>query len=303
MGWSAAQRGWVWPLVAGHHGRFPSFGDLRPKARTESRLRGSGDWPAARLALLEAFTKAVGYEDLQSVEPKTSPSRALQLQLSGFVVMADWIASDEDHFPGLDQLGGVSVEAARNRAGAAWEKLGLTRGWGRIVQPSAADFSVRFGVEPRHSQRLAIECAAGMARPGLMIVEAPMGEGKTKTALLCAEVLSARFGFDGVFVGMPTQATSDPMFTAVRAWVAKIDGDLAGRVALLHGKRQFNKEWQGLVEDRREADTGFAAVGEDEFGLEDLYGSVDFDPCSCVGPERGSAPHQRGWSERALGVE
>ncbi|WP_433593977.1 CRISPR-associated helicase Cas3' [Nocardia sp. CA-145437] len=283
-GWSAAQHGWVWPLVAGHHGRFPSFGDLRPKARTELRLRGGGDWPAAQLALLEAFTKAVGYEDLQAVEPKAVPSRALQLQLSGFVVMADWIASDEEHFRGLDQLGEVSAEGARKRARAAWDRLGLTGGWGRIVPPSVTDFTVRFGVEPRPSQRVAIECAAGMACPGLMIVEAPMGEGKTKTALLCAEVLSARFGFDGVFVGMPTQATSDPMFTAVRAWVAKVDKDAAGRVALLHGKRRFNKEWQGLVEAGR--DTGFAAVGEDEFGLEDLYGTSDFDPCTCDRPAR-----------------
>ncbi|MFI6367972.1 CRISPR-associated helicase Cas3' [Nocardia sp. NPDC050630] len=285
-GWAAEQRDWVWPMVAGHHGRFPSLGELRPQSRSESRLRGTGDWPRAQQALLGCFTRALGFADLAAVELKVVPSRALQLQLSGFIVMADWIASDEEHFPGRDQLVAVGVEEARSRADAAWEKLGLVRGWGRIREPSSDEFEARFGASPRPSQRVAIECAARMARPGLMIVEAPMGEGKTKTALLCAEVLAARFGFDGVFVGMPTQATSDPMFTNVRAWVAAVDKEAAGGVALLHGKRRFNKEWQRLVEAGQHAYAGFGGVGEDEFDLDDPYDSSDFDPCTSERPQR-----------------
>lgn len=284
-GWDEEHRDWVWPLVAGHHGKFPSLGGLGA-GRAEYRLRGTGDWPQAQQVLLGAFTAALGYGNLRAVEPKVAPSRALQLQLSGFIVMADWVASNEKHFQGLDRLEEVSIEEARSRAVKAWEELGLTRGWGRISEPSVDEFQVRFGVPPRPSQRVAVECAARMARPGLMIVEAPMGEGKTRTALLCAEVLAARFGFDGVFVGMPTQATSDPMFGQVRAWVEAVDAEAAGGVALLHGKRRFNKEWQRLVEAAADADAGFASVGEDEFDMEDPYGSTGFDPCTCERPTR-----------------
>ncbi|NKY33873.1 CRISPR-associated helicase/endonuclease Cas3 [Nocardia speluncae] len=284
-GWSGEHRDWVWPLVAGHHGQFPSLGDLGPGRRHEPGLRGTGDWPKAQLALLAAYTRALGYGELRDVEPRVVPSRALQLQLSGFIVMADWIASG-DHFPGIDRLDEVSIDKGRSRAVAAWAQLGLARGWGRISEPSAADFKERFDVSPRPSQRVAIECAARMARPGLMIVEAPMGEGKTRTALVCAEVLASRFGFDGVFVGMPTQATSDPMFTQVRAWVEAVAPDAAGGVALLHGKRRFNSEWQRLVESAEDADAGFVSVGEDEFGLDDPYGSSEFDPCTCERPVR-----------------
>ncbi|MFI5501012.1 CRISPR-associated helicase Cas3' [Nocardia asteroides] len=286
-GWSAVHRDWVWPLVAGHHGRFPSRGDLGPKPRSAARqLVGLGDWRNARRALLEAFTKSVGYEDLRSIEVLTVPSRALQLQWSGFVVMADWIASDEDHFHGLDQLSEADLSTARIRARTAWHKLGLRRGWGSIAEPSAADFEERFSEQPRDSQKLAIECARRMARAGLMIVEAPMGEGKTKAALMCAEVLAARFGFDGVFVGMPTQATTDPMFTAVRGWVGKVSQDAAGGVALLHGKRRYNKEWQSLLRADADSDAGFASVGEDDYGLEDPYQDAEFDPCTCDRPAR-----------------
>src|SRR5699024_3847172 len=109
-----------------------------------------------------------------------------------------------------------------------------------------------------------INAAREMAAPGLMVVEAPMGEGKTKAALAAAEVLAARFGADGVFVGMPTQATSDPMFSQLRQWVHAIDPDLASQVALLHGKRRFNKEWQSLLD----------AAGDQP---DDLYGDIDED--------------------------
>lgn len=57
-------------------------------------------------------------------------------------------------------------------------------------------------------------------------MQTPREEGKTKAALLAVEVLAARFGMDGVFVGMPTQATCDCMFTNVRRWLLALDPDL-----------------------------------------------------------------------------
>lgn len=120
-----------------------------------------------------------------------------------------------------------------------------------------------------------MQAARDMEGPGLLVVEAPMGEGKTKAALMAAEILAARFGADGVFVGMPTQATSDPMFGQVRAWLQALGrgDDLASQVALLHGKRMFNKEWRGLVEGRERVGGEFGFAGVDEFGCEgDVYG-------------------------------
>ncbi|MCP2261238.1 CRISPR-associated helicase, Cas3 family [Streptoalloteichus tenebrarius] len=273
-GWHADQVAWVWPLVAGHHGLFPSEGQLQEPRQARGELAGHSDWRRAQAAVIEVFTRELGFADLTSVQPVLAPSRATQLHLSGLVVMADWIASDEGHFKGVDDLARVSIEASRERARRAWAELGLRGGWGSRPEPGPEAFEERFAQSPRPSQRLVIEAARTMAEPGIMVVEAPMGEGKTKAALLASESLAARFGADGVFVGMPTQATSDPIFTQVRQWLGCIDPELSAQVALLHGKRMFNKEWRRLLEPSPDG-TQERFGGVDEFGMadeDDAYG-------------------------------
>ncbi len=271
-GWPPEHVDWIWPLVAGHHGVFPSDGQLQEQRKCKGQLMGTGRWPEVQRAVLEVFTRELGFADLVAVKPVRVPSRAAQLHLSGLVVMADWIASDEDHFKGEDDLGKVCLASARRRAEAAWKALALRRGWGSVSVPGPEFFQDRFGHPPRASQVMVVEAARRMEGPGLLVVEAPMGEGKTKTALAAAEVLAARFGADGIFVGMPTQATSDPMFSEVRAWLSTIDADLAAQVALLHGKRMFNKEWKALLEAAGpDPDRRFGSV--DECGM-----CIDDDP-------------------------
>jgi CRISPR-associated endonuclease/helicase Cas3 len=300
-GWAGEQVDWLWPLVAGHHGVFPTAGSLTPTSKAKGQLAGGADWSRVQAALLARFTADVGFTGgLAVVEPAHIPSRAVQLHLSGLVVMADWIASDERHFPGVDDLTQVTMAAARERAARAWERLGIRGGWGRLAEPGVEAFAKRFGGQaPRASQVMVVEAARRMPGPGLLVVEAPMGEGKTKAALLAAEVLAAKFGADGVFVGMPTQATSDPMFGNVRAWVSAIDPELASQVALLHGKRMFNKEWRTLVEDSEENwQVRFAGV--DEYGEcedDDPYGRGDADWVRARGNSSGS----RGPAEWFLG--
>ncbi|WP_431983071.1 CRISPR-associated helicase Cas3' [Streptomyces qinglanensis] len=270
--WAPQQIDWVWPLVAGHHGAFPTLRDLREPSKAKGQLKGAGRWPEVQQAVLEALTRELGFADLREVQPEVVPSRALQMQLSGLVVMADWIASDERHFTGIDDFGALSVNGARRRARRAWEALGLRGGWGTIAVPGPEAFQDRFGCSPRASQTMVVEAARRMGAPGILVIEAPMGEGKTEAALAAAEVLAARFGADGVFVGMPTQATSDPMFTRVRNWLEALDPRLAAQVALLHGKRAFNSEWKRLL-DEGGADPDGLFCGVDEYGLgDDPYG-------------------------------
>lgn len=260
-GWSEPACDWVWPLIAGHHGLVPS-GAIHEKAR---RLRGAqGDsaaWKSAQAALVYAVAEALGV-DLARLAPVAVPRRGVQLALSGLVIMADWIASS-DHFPGEFTLSKVSMSQAQQRANEAWAKLELRGGWGAAPYRRLPDMvEARFGKSARPLQAACVDLAEQMAAPGLLIIEAPMGEGKTEGALAAAEVLGRRFGYDGVFVGMPTQATSDPMFERVLRWANRVDRGLP--VGLLHGKRMFNARWNELQQR-----THFAGI--DDFGCADEY--------------------------------
>lgn len=268
-GWCHSTRAWVWPLLAGHHGAFPDKGAVKPPKRA---LHGRGpEWAGVQEALVALVTAVSGYESLAAVEPSGTPARAFQLALSGLVIMADWIASDDQHFRGIDNLEAVSIEGARERAERAWAVLGLRRGWGRLASIPDDPVSARFGLEARPVQRAVVEAAASLPVSGIIVVEAPTGEGKTEAALAAAEVLASRFGADGVYVGMPTQATSDPMLHRVGAWANEVSPGI--QIALLHGKRRFNPEWRALLK-RRDARLQAPAVefSTDEHDLRDDYG-------------------------------
>lgn len=88
-----------------------------------------------------------------------------------------------------------------------------------------------------------------MPTPGLMIIEAPMGVGKTEAALMAVEVLAERTGATGCFVALPTQATSNAMFARVLGWLERVpDGSGIGEqtVALVHGKAALNDDLRRL---------------------------------------------------------
>lgn len=290
--WEAEAVQWVWPLVAGHHGIVPSLAVYRGSGAGERELHGSGpEWRAVQAAVLELFTRCLGYPGLAAVSPAAVPSKADQLCLAGLIVKADWIASDTrgGRFRGLARLEEVSLGGARERAGEGWRALRLRGGWGQLPLPPKGDLvRRRFGSAARGSQSVLVKVAREMPAPGLLFVEAPMGEGKTRGMLAAVEVLASRFGADGLFLGMPTQATCDPMYKIVREWVRGFAPDLVDHVALLHGKRMFNPTWRKLWKKGEGLPEEWGgSIGEDQFGV-DEYG---------MGNEYGAA----GWAREASG--
>jgi CRISPR-associated endonuclease/helicase Cas3 len=287
-GWDTEALSWIVPLVTGHHGMVPAT-DRYLRQPRHGHGQGAA-WSATQRDLVLAVTGALGI-DLRRVRPTSTPPRAVQLAFSGAVIMADWIASG-DHFIGVERLDEVSITAARDRATVAWQRLGLRGGWRDRSCLSPPDaFRIRFEQPARPVQVVTLRTAEAMPGPGLIIVEAPMGEGKTEAALAAAELLARRFGADGVFVGMPTQATSDAMFSRVLDWAQSIDPDTP--IGLLHGKRRFNRDWQELRRHLR-----FHEIDDrDDYGCADAYGTQSpglddhqpvMAPCEWfLGPKRG----------------
>jgi CRISPR-associated endonuclease/helicase Cas3 len=232
----------------------------------------SGVWSTAQNAVLDVIGRSLGFEQLPP-EPVSTPTKAQQLHLLGLVIMADWIASNSDVLPSVWDLDSVSLDAARARARAGWDALGLRGGWRELAEPDGDVVQRRFGFESRPFQSLVVDAARRTPRPSLILVEAPMGEGKTEAALAAAEILAARFGADGIFVGMPTQATSDPMYHRVRAWADEVQSGLP--VALLHGRARFNPEWMAALAaaEARVSDHPNRR-DQDEFEMDDPYSAA-----------------------------
>ncbi|MEV6730754.1 CRISPR-associated helicase Cas3' [Streptomyces sp. NPDC051364] len=287
--WDRRQVDWVCPMVSGHHGTLRGA-TMQDVAHARGDAHGkTPQWAAVQGHIVEVFTRALGYDSLADVQPVAVPTRAEQLALLGFVIMADWIASDAAHFPGIPELARVSLSRARRRASNAWKERRLGGGLRHLQPTTGTDLiKLRFGHDARASQTLAVDVVRAMTAPGLVIIEAPMGEGKTKTALAAAEVMAEKFGLSGVFVGMPTQATSDPMFTTVRAWAAEAEPGIEDGAVLLHGKRAFNPEWKAMItEDWSTADARFRTVQEDDDCGCERQGPADW----YLGPKRGLLAH------------
>ena len=184
------------------------------------------------------------------------------------LVIADWLASNEDYFPlrprPVDETGKLSIEGYPELT-ADQQRDRVRRAWKRAAFPSplripathtgeAADFyRHRFGwpasYRPTEAQRAAVEIAT-REDPDLMIVEAPPGSGKTELAFAAAEVLMRARGLQGVFVALPTQATTNAMFERVTAWLTSILGDEPQKlgIQLAHGKNSLNESFVKLLE-------------------------------------------------------
>ncbi len=255
--------GWRWllPLIAGHHGV------IRDRALADSEIDLGPDraWREVQAELVRMVLTELGAE-LAALDPPGRPPLAHQLAVAGWLSACDWIASS---LPGHHDAATVGIALARARAAGRWPELELTRGWtGRQLSTAADVIEHRFGRAARPSQALVMDAARADDLPGLLIVEAPMGEGKTEAALAAVELLAARTGADGIFIAMPTQATSDAMLARVQPW-ADAFVDAGTPIALLHGKRRFSSAW------RRLPPGGVHVSGIDDYGMDDGYCSSD----------------------------
>lgn len=148
---------------------------------------------------IKASLEFSGFEDISQI-PQLS--QGAQMLLSGMLIMADWLASNQSYFPYIaaDSSGDCGVYPKRVSDG--WKKIGLTRPWhAQCFNIDSVGFKERFGFEPNSFQKDVAGAAAGAADMGLLVLEAQMGIGKTEAALAAAEILAANKGCGGIFSG------------------------------------------------------------------------------------------------------
>lgn len=235
--------------LGGHHGYFPSVREIN--SIPENSL-GDESWDTARTVYANWFAELF---ELPKTPPTTCDHEAT-VMFAGFVSVVDWLGSSEDTFEhGVKTPDGkprrdlpAYRDHARTQARDAFKTLGWT-GW----TPSNAriSFATMFPAcqPPRPVQQAAIMLADELDAPGLVIIEEQMGEGKTEAAAYLADTWITRFGQNGIFFGLPTQATSNQMFTRIKDFLHQRYPASVVNLQLLHGHAALSAIVQSLGDE------------------------------------------------------
>ncbi|WP_329367166.1 type I-E CRISPR-associated protein Cse1/CasA [Streptomyces sp. NBC_00669] len=279
--WLAEEHGWTDRIsgqfaivVGGHHGVHPGHQRIHDLALHPELLRTRGAseaaWKAVQFELLHACAQAADVKKRLSAWKTVKLPQIAQVTLTALVILADWIASSAELFPYQTVDEGGDRRTTEQRLAAAWRGLDLPAPWepAEPKGPAAELFARRFdlpdGASIRPVQEEAVRVAREMNPAGLLIIEAPMGEGKTEAALAAAEILAARTGAGGCMVALPTRATGDAMFARLLDWLGHLPAEGPRSVFLAHAKAALNDTWAGLARDGSRTIAAVDLDGSDE---------------------------------------
>ena len=239
--------GYWFVSTGGHHGSYPAgFKSMYKGRLSEGGLEQI--FCDLREELLTSLIKTFG--PLPKCSAKGEEQRVHLL--TGFTIFADWIGSnsEEEWFP---YSLGFEKEAIRERARIVLQKLGFEAkpktglSFGQLFNPeSPKDFT------PRPLQKILLEAADS---PGLYIVEAPMGDGKTEAALAAAYKRWTQGDERGLYFALPTQLTSDKIHERIADFLSNALGEGAIQT-LVHGNAWLKDDHVRTLQPRFKEDCG-----------------------------------------------
>lgn len=230
----------LWKAACWHHGRIGFEGSsVKPidpqNGPSSERLR------ELRSEMLSELAHTLVGEKGMTVEATGKPDPALFRIFAGFVSVCDWLASspalfNDEATPGSD----IAEHLRRGRGKAALELKRLAFISPRVEESKPESFFSLFNFKeyPRDIQKRVEEMAPSLTRGGLLIIEAPTGEGKTEAALYC----HYRLGSRGLYFALPTQATANQLYgRVVRFYNDSLKQHLP--IALAHGAAWLNEAY------------------------------------------------------------
>jgi len=212
-------------ILGRHHGFSPNLAMYQATCGSF----GGQVWQAQRTELLAQLKQALRC-DFPVV------NNALQAKvLAGLTTVADWIGSGSLFDDPADDRP-EKIQQALDAAGYLQPQLKLDLSFIEI-----------FGFAPKDTQ---IKLIAAVNQPGVYVLEAPMGLGKTEAALYAAYHLLEKKLATGIYFTLPTQLTSDKIHERVNAFLGKILDDRSPhkQALLVHGNawlKQFEMGEEG----------------------------------------------------------
>jgi len=243
----------------GHHGK-----PIKQEKTIHDKLRLMDDdvlaaqaWIDDSQSLLEAELPLHYFTDQSFAERL----RQVSWLLAGLGTYCDWVGSDSDVFKYCDQPMSLTQywqEFALSRAECAMSKT-------EVFEPITAQpfdgFESLFHFKPSPLQTYAEQVTVSDT-PQLFILEDLTGSGKTEAALTLAHRLLQSGAGRGLYLGLPTMATSNAMFERLGTHYHRM---LTGRdgvkpsIVLAHGSRDLNDRFREAALGASAADQPYRA--------------------------------------------
>lgn len=238
--------------ISAHHGFHFVLYEIDGYGRPNDENEPSA-WARARQALLETYWQTLAPQGLPSQAEIGMPAVNW---LAGLTSASDWIASNPKWFaPGerrdnlvayyqhahglaqraLDQMHWQPAKGLLGDSSDVWPDLPALLG--RITG--------RQGLQARPLQKAGDALLRSAQGPALLLVEAPMGEGKTELAFLAHLHLQKANGHRGLYAALPTQATGNALFKRALTFLEAF-GMEAADVQLVHSGASMNEDVQRL---------------------------------------------------------
>ncbi|MBB4842878.1 CRISPR-associated endonuclease/helicase Cas3 [Paucibacter oligotrophus] len=244
--------------ISAHHGYHFTSSELS----FGKPLREGEPWGETRAQLLEVYWAVLAPQGRPSVAELSLPQVNW---LAGLTSVADWIASNPAWFPLGERCDELQAyyQGAKVLAHQALGHIGWRAYRPLLTQPQGVDELLarivqRPGLQARALQRAGDELLLGAQGPALLLVEAPMGEGKTELAFLAHLRLQAANQHRGLYVALPTQATGNALFKRAETFLRAFATDQTD-IQLVHGGAAMNEDLAALQDVNRSPEDTLSA--------------------------------------------
>jgi CRISPR-associated endonuclease/helicase Cas3 len=233
--------------VGCHHGSRSSPTTIE-RLEVDERALGRSDWSEARRSIFGALMDVFRPRSVPAKNTLSGPDFML---LSGLTSFVDWIGSNEEWFPFGRQEDCNDLRAwfEKRRVCANRALDSISWGFRTPLSDRDLDFEEAFpACRPiRPLQKAVAEAVRGVAEPSILLLEAPMGEGKTEAAFYAHMQLQRRLDHRGMYIALPTKATGNAMFERTLRFLRSQNLERHLDLQLLHGGALMTEAFRELA--------------------------------------------------------
>lgn len=205
-------------ILGQHHGFSPNLS----KYKATCEVFGGERWNAERERLFGEINKQLNGET--SLQWPVVSDDLQSRVIAGLTTVSDWIGSGSLFEDPKREADKATIKQAIDDAGYIQPRLKTGLSFQDVFDFTAKDAQIKL-----------IE---SVSQPGVYVLEAPMGLGKTEAALFAAYQMLERQMATGIYFALPTQLTSDKIHERVNAFLQRIlaDDSPHKQALLVHGQ-------------------------------------------------------------------